>query len=773
MLKVFKKKINPLHTLRDYDDRFSSKSDVLSPLSESRLFIPKSPPNLAKHFSNIKGNGSMWGTKSNKNNNTTFMEKHQESENMDDLDSSFRKRKAEFHYHKRSFVFCKRSLYIFDENNKLRRCAVWLTEHKLFELFTIALIIFNAVLLGLRDFTDNAENKNANKIYDYTKAIFIIYYAVEAALKIIARGFLNESNSYLRTGWNWIDLFVAVSGVLYFEDALTYYSILRILKLLYILRTFKRFKSMDDMLAVIDSSFWALVSILGLLIFFMGLFSILGLNLYSGILDFRCRLTPIPVDGVWSIDPTSTRICGGDETCSPGTYCGSSFEVKHFVLDSSDDTFLPNLNWGLTNFDHIAQALFSVFIIINGNWGNIMEMVSDADNNYIALIYLFFTFIVCKFFIIQLGVAVMLDNFSRIKEKENPKKYLSVNQTSRLEELQSKPDLGGEKITGLKERWRYIVNKYFPTVSVPTDEYYKNPFSYYAYKFTQYGLFKYLTITLAVINIVIVGLDRYPLDDTQANILDKANKVLTVLYLLEVGLRITAVSGHRYLQESFNKFEFIVAVLCIVELIGVKELEAVNILRVFRVMRYMKRDYTWDNFKVLITVVFQAFTYIIDYMILLGIYMYIFAVLGMKYFAGKFKFDANGHVDLINGTIPRANFDTLKEAYTVVFQVVVGEDVVGVVLSAIRATNWLSTLYFIILIVTGKYVLIQLFLAITLGNFEEARVQVNYGHLTSRFIIFRMFKRKKNQKASIYSVLHSYRSNWRKITQWYFGSAKR
>ena len=160
----------------------------------------------------------------------------------------------------------------------------------------------------------------------------------------------------------------------------------------------------------------------------------------------------------------------------------------------------------------------------------------------------------------------------------------------------------------------------------------------------------------------------------------------------------------------------------------------------------MKRDYTWDNFKVLITVVFQAFTYIIDYIILLGIYMYIFAVLGMKYFGGKFKFDDSGHVDLENGSTPRANFDTLYEAYTVVFQVIVGEDVLGVVLSAIRATSWLSILYFIILIVTGKYVLIQLFLAITLGNFEEARVQVNYGYLTSRFIIFKMFKRKKTKK---------------------------
>ena len=111
MLKVFKKKINPLHTLRDYDDQFSSKNDVLSSLSESRLLISKSSPNLSKHLSNVKGNGSMWGSKSNKNNNTTFMDKQQESEDMDDLDSSFRKRKAEFHFHKKTFVFCKRSFW--------------------------------------------------------------------------------------------------------------------------------------------------------------------------------------------------------------------------------------------------------------------------------------------------------------------------------------------------------------------------------------------------------------------------------------------------------------------------------------------------------------------------------------------------------------------------------------------------------------------------------------------------------------------------------------
>ena len=129
--------------------------------------------------------------------------------------------------------------------------------------------------------------------------------------------------------------------------------------------------------------------------------------------------------------------------------------------------------------------------------------------------------------------------------------------------------------------------------------------------------------------------------------------------------------------------------------------------------------------------------------------MYVFAVLGMKFFAGKLRFSSSGYVDLENGYVPRANFDTLKEAFTVIFQVIVGEGVLEVILSTIRATGWVSVIFFIIIIITGNYLLIQLFLAIILGAFAEARDKVNYGQATSKFVVARLFRKRTRKIESL------------------------
>lgn len=35
----------------------------------------------------------------------------------------------------------------------------------------------------------------------------------------------------------------------------------------------------------------------------------------------RCRDTPMPHGGTWSIDLTQQRLCGGKYQCDDGTYC--------------------------------------------------------------------------------------------------------------------------------------------------------------------------------------------------------------------------------------------------------------------------------------------------------------------------------------------------------------------------------------------------------------------------------------------------------------------
>jgi hypothetical protein len=38
--------------------------------------------------------------------------------------------------------------------------------------------------------------------------IFTTIYSIEALIKILARGFILDKNSFLRITWNWIDFFV-------------------------------------------------------------------------------------------------------------------------------------------------------------------------------------------------------------------------------------------------------------------------------------------------------------------------------------------------------------------------------------------------------------------------------------------------------------------------------------------------------------------------------------------------------------------------------------
>ncbi len=92
---------------------------------------------------------------------------------------------------------------------------------------------------------------------------------------------------------------------------------------------------------------------------------------------------------------------------------------------------------------------------------------------------------------------------------------------------------------------------------------------------------------------------------------------------------------------------------------------------------------------------------------------------------------------------PRSNFDTLKESYTVVLQVTIGEDFLEVMIDTMRAVGRSGFIYFITLILFGRYILGQMFLAIILGKFEDARNRINYAHLATKAFIAKIANKKK------------------------------
>ena len=100
--------------------------------------------------------------------------------------------------------------------------------------------------------------------------------------------------------------------------------------------------------------------------------------------------------------------------------------------------------------------------------------------------------------------------------------------------------------------------------------------------------------------------------------------------------------------------------------------------------------------------------------------MYIFTLMGMQFFAGKLKFNSEDQPDS-NGTSVRYNFDTFPRAFLSVFILLTGENWNEMMYNAMRATSNFASLYFIIVILLGNFIIVQLLVAIVINNFDESR----------------------------------------------------
>jgi hypothetical protein len=110
----------------------------------------------------------------------------------------------------------------------------------------------------------------------------------------------------------------------------------------------------------------------------------------------------------------------------------------------------------------------------------------------------------------------------------------------------------------------------------------------------------------------------------------------------------------------------------------------------------------------------------LSYCSIMVLFVYIFALLGMQFFAGRLMFDSDGNLDLVNGTVPRMNFDTISWSIVTVLTCLIGDDWSYIMFNCIMATGWFASFYFILMIVFGQMILMNLFFAILIGNFEEA-----------------------------------------------------
>jgi hypothetical protein len=106
--------------------------------------------------------------------------------------------------------------------------------------------------------------------------------------------------------------------------------------------------------------------------------------------------------------------------------------------------------------------------------------------------------------------------------------------------------------------------------------------------------------------------------------------------------------------------------------------------------------------------------------VVLFLFMFIYSILGMEMFAYKAKYDAVGNLDLVNGESLDTNFDSFLWSFTTVF-VLLTEDGWSTVfqLYSKAVGGWRANLYFLSLFIIGPRILLNIFLAILMQNFEN------------------------------------------------------
>ncbi|KAM6921515.1 LOW QUALITY PROTEIN: voltage-dependent R-type calcium channel subunit alpha-1E [Xenentodon cancila] len=663
-----------------------------------------------------------------------------------------------------------RSLFIFGEDNVVRKYAKKITDLPPFEYMILATIIANCIVLALEQHLPGEDKTPMSKRLEKTEPYFIGMFCFEAGIKIIALGFVFHKGSYLRNGWNVMDFIVVLSGILAAAGAHMNISVdLRTLRAVRVLRPLKLVSGIPSLQIVLKSIMKAMVPLLqiGLLLFFAILmFAIIGLEFYSGKLHKTCTPEPGILENETADSSEYEFPCGVRQ-------CPAKYNCIETWIGPND---------GITQFDNILFAVLTVFQCITmEGWTTVLYNTNDALGPMWNWLYFIPLIIIGSFFVLNLVLGVLSGEFAKERERvENRRAFMKLRRQQQIERelngyrawidraeevmlaeenknpgpsaldaLRSLPEwsTGGayvlKRATTIKRRGMDVhqgppgEEQYgdIPSVGMPvnrasTRSTKRGPAAYFRRKerllrisirrVVKTQTFYWTVLGLVALNTLCVAIVHHNQPLWLSNFLYYAEFLFLALFLTEMFLKMYSLGPRLYFHSSFNCFDCSVIVGSIFEVLwgffrpgtsfGISVLRALRLLRIFKITKY------WASLRNLVVSLMNSMKSIISLIFLLFLFIVVFALLGMQLFGGRFIFEE----------YTPTNFDTFPAAIMTVFQILTGEDWNEVMYNGIRSQGgvksgmW-SSIYFIVLTLFGNYTLLNVFLAIAVDNLANAQ----------------------------------------------------
>ncbi|XP_047124388.1 voltage-dependent R-type calcium channel subunit alpha-1E isoform X2 [Hydra vulgaris] len=591
------------------------------------------------------------------------------------------------------------SLFIFSSKNRFRQLCIKIIHHRLFDAFMITIVVLCSAALGFRDPLD--KNKELNRVLVYCDYVFTFVFGVEVFLKVVADGFFLHKGSYLRNAWNILDILIFVfnltSIILHnfhksYNEPTTLADVFNVFTILRPLKIIQKIHKLKVVFHCMLYSFKNVIFILIITFLLLFIFACFGVKFFQGVL--------------YSCNDVSKSI---QEDCQGSFY---STIMNGRVLKSE------NREWKNqdSNFDNIIVALFTLYICsTEDNWPDLLYKIINSmgmsigplENNkpYIAIYFVIFI-VLFTCIIINIYIAFVILTFQKHGEKEILC-GLDRNQCDCL---------------------HFVLNAN-PQKSInPKD---KSSLSYQVCVVVESKQFEYFIMSVIVMNCIQLMMKYNGMSENYKNSLIYLNILFSFIFCLESIMKIIAYRLH-YFKDFWNLFDLAVIFGSLMDFLLTYVVKNTvldpSMFRLFRPARIIKILHKSTNMRIMLLTFFRsvrALPYVTGLILILN---YVYAVLGMMLFA-NIKLD---------GTVfhQQNNFRSIYGSIVLLFRCSTGENWSLIMYSCYNkaecesnsdiitsekkycGNTWVARIYFTSYLFFSMFLLLNLFVAIIMDNFE-------------------------------------------------------
>lgn len=485
---------------------------------------------------------------------------------------------------------------------------------------------------------------------------FTILFFMEMTIKIIAMGFLFSNSilkekgidAYILNPWNMLDFVVVIAALidLYVTistssnfgtqlegdeassigSSLQSVKALRALRALRPLRMISRNKGMKLIVNALLSSIPSMSNVAIVCGLFLLIFAIIGVDQFKGKFD-KCSIE--------------------DEDI-----------LVHIITRDDCNKYGGTWEKPDENFDNAVMGIRTLFEMMSTEgWIDVMDAGTDSvgidmqpkkNNNVFMLFFFVFFMIVGSQFILNLFVGVIMDNFNKIKEKEEwGSLFVTEDQRAWIDAQR----LGLAKKLSIKINPPAGIRGHF-------------------FKLVNHNFFEGFITSAICLNTVVMGLRQDGLDPLFENLFEKLNYVFAFIFNVEMILKLIGLDN-QYFYSSWNIFDMIVVFSGDAGIIlkfvssGSSFSSAATVVRAFRIMRIVRLVRSQPDVKIILDTLVNIVPQITNFITLMFLLLFIYAALGINLFSG---------IHLQDYITEKNNFRQIGTAIVYLFRSSTGED---------------------------------------------------------------------------------------------------